>query len=304
MFHVPRKMLTEWSKLSVRHLLSRSETRADLSCLYYSAAAYKSMAALTFGLTLVRHGETKYNKEGLLQGQGIDSVLSEIGLQQAEAAGCYLKDVEFTNVFVSDMLRAQQTAETIVKHNSSCSALQMVCDPLLKEKSFGIAEGRRVQELIEMAQAAGQPFTDFTPPKGETHEQVKERVKEFLEKMLQQIGAERWRDRGGDETSASAPPKPSPVVGQADDGVRGIPVHTLVVTHGVVIHVAVRFFVEELHCSLPSDFDRAHMFSLSPNTGLCRFILTMTKEDDRFKLSGIRCVFLNRRDHVIQNGAR
>lgn len=26
-----------------------------------------------------------------------------------------------------------QTAATIMKHNSSCSALQMVCDPLLKE---------------------------------------------------------------------------------------------------------------------------------------------------------------------------
>lgn len=27
-----------------------------------------------------------------------------------------------------------QTAERIIKHNSSCSGLQMVCDPLLKEK--------------------------------------------------------------------------------------------------------------------------------------------------------------------------
>lgn len=81
-------------------------------------------------------GETPYNKEGLLQGrlcmrlqdllpymlsmckllylpvlyvgQAIDSPLSEIGLQQAEAAGHYLKDVQFSNVFVSDMLRAQQ----------------------------------------------------------------------------------------------------------------------------------------------------------------------------------------------------
>lgn len=41
-------------------------------------------------------------------GQTIDSDLSEIGLQQAEAAGCYLKDVKFHNVFVSSMLRARQ----------------------------------------------------------------------------------------------------------------------------------------------------------------------------------------------------
>lgn len=85
-------------------------------------------------------GETQYNKEGLLQGmtegicakkiislnlsfsslsylhlslflhtgQAIDSPLSDIGLQQAEAAGRYLKDVKFSNVFVSDMLRAKQ----------------------------------------------------------------------------------------------------------------------------------------------------------------------------------------------------
>lgn len=132
-----------------------------------------------------RSGETQYNKEGLLQGsvshidrsvtcllrvllhtfisvlhvgQTIDSGLSEIGLQQAEAAGRYLKDVLFTNVFASDMLRAQQvpfltlqsliftrlplrnevclfqTAEAIMRHNSSCSGLRMVCDPLLKER--------------------------------------------------------------------------------------------------------------------------------------------------------------------------
>ncbi|KAK5867801.1 hypothetical protein PBY51_012262 [Eleginops maclovinus] len=161
------------------------------------------MEALTFGLTLVRHGETKYNKEGLLQGQLIDAPLSEIGLKQAEAAGCYLKDVVFSNVFVSDMLRARQTAETIMKHNTSCLGLQAVCDPLLKEKSFGIAEGGRVQDLREMAKAAGQAFLDFSPPEGETQEQVKERVKEFMEKMLQKIGAEHWQDRGEDETSSS-----------------------------------------------------------------------------------------------------
>ncbi|XP_076588926.1 putative fructose-2,6-bisphosphatase TIGAR A [Chaetodon auriga] len=267
---------------------------------HYSVVTFRSMKALTFGLTLVRHGETQYNKEGLLQGQAIDSPLSEMGLQQAEAAGRYLKDVKFTNVFVSDMLRAQQTAEKIMKHNSSCSGLQMACDPLLKEISFGIAEGGRVQDLRDMAKAAGQSFPGFTPPEGETQEQVKERVKEFLEKMLQQIGAKHWHDRGEDKTPLCAPPETSLVEGKADDGLRGVLVHALVVTHGAYMCVAVRYFVEELHCSLPLGSDRAHMFSLSPNTGLCRFILTVRKEDDRFKLSGIRCVFVHRGDHVKQ----
>ncbi|XP_028263851.1 putative fructose-2,6-bisphosphatase TIGAR A [Parambassis ranga] len=260
---------------------------------------FHSMRRLTFGLTLVRHGETHYNKQGLLQGQAIDSPLSETGLQQAEAAGLYLKDVKFSNVFVSNMLRARQTAEMIVKHNSSF-AQQMVCDPLLKEKSFGIAEGGRVQDFKEMAKAAGQSFPDFTPPNGETQEQVKERVKEFMEKMVQHIGAEHWHDRQQDEASSAAPPETSPVEGKADDGVRDIPIHALVVTHGAYMCVAVRYYVEELHCCLPPGCDKAHMFSLSPNAGLCRFILTLTKEEDRFVLSQISCVFIHRADHVKQ----
>ncbi|XP_063337311.1 probable fructose-2,6-bisphosphatase TIGAR A isoform X2 [Pelmatolapia mariae] len=255
----------------------------------YPVSNFRSMKTLTFGLTLVRHGETQYNKDGLLQGQAIDAPLSEAGLQQAEAAGRYLANVKFTSVFVSNMLRAKQTAETIMKHNSSCSALEM---------SFGIAEGRRLQELKDMAEAAGQTFPGFTPPGGETQEQVKERFKEFLEKMLQQIGAEHFSERGQDESSLPAPSQASPTEGKADDGVKDIPVHALVVTHGAYMCVVVRYFVEELHCRLPQGSDNAHVFSLSPNTGLCRFIVTVRKQDDEFILSGIRCVFIHRGDHV------
>ncbi|KAM4618479.1 putative fructose-2,6-bisphosphatase TIGAR A [Polymixia lowei] len=256
------------------------------------------MAQLTFGLTFVRHGETQYNKDGLLQGQAIDSNLSEIGQRQAEAAAQYLKDVKFSNVFVSDMLRAKQTAEAIMKNNSSCSGLEMVCDPLLKERSFGIAEGQRVADLMSMAKAAGQSWPDFTPPEGETQEQVKERVKEFLEHMFQRIEADHWHDSGLNEISPCAEPVMSPVEGKADDGVQTIPLHALVVSHGAYIRVAVRYFVEELQCPLPQGCDKARMFSLSPNTGICRFIVTVRKEDGRVKLSGIRCVFVHRGDHV------
>ncbi|AWP08839.1 putative fructose-2-6-bisphosphatase TIGAR [Scophthalmus maximus] len=253
------------------------------------------MAALRFGLTLVRHGETHYNKEGLLQGQTIDAPLSETGLQQAEAAGRYLKDVTFSNVFVSDMLRAQQTAETIVKHNSSCSGLEISRDPLLKERSFGVAEGGRVTDFKEMAKAAGQTLPGFTPPKGETQEQVKERVREFVEKMLQRMGDEHWHHSGEDEAWSPA------VEGKPDDGLRGVPVHALVITHGAYMREAVHYIVDELHCPLPVGSDRAHVLSLSPNTGMCRFILTVRKRlDDRFELSGIRCVFVHRGEHVRQ----
>ncbi|XP_054633874.1 probable fructose-2,6-bisphosphatase TIGAR A isoform X3 [Dunckerocampus dactyliophorus] len=188
----------------------------------------QGMKTLTFGLTFVRHGETQFNQEGRLQGQAIDSALSDVGLQQAEAAGRYLKDVKFTNVFVSDMLRARQTAEIIMKHNSSCSCVQPVCEPLLKEKSFGTAEGQLLQELREMARTAGQSFLDFTPPQGETQEQVKQRVQEFWRKMLHQIGCEHWPNRSDDDVSVSTPVAAPHGERETDD----VPVHALVVGHG------------------------------------------------------------------------
>lgn len=117
--------------------------------------------------------------------------------------------------------------------------------------------------------------------------------------MLQRIGTEHWQRRGQNEISSAAP-ELSAVEGKADDGVKALPVHALVVSHGAYIRVALRYFVEELHCSLPRGSDKSHMFSLCPNTGVCRFILTVRKEEDRFTLSGIQCVFVHRADHVKQ----
>uniref|UniRef100_A0A8C6SVW4 TP53 induced glycolysis regulatory phosphatase a n=1 Tax=Neogobius melanostomus TaxID=47308 RepID=A0A8C6SVW4_9GOBI len=240
--------------------------------------------------------ETIYNKKGILQGQAIDSPLSDTGFKQAEAAGHYLKEVKINSVYVSDMLRAQQTAETILKHSHSCSALPINLDYLLKERSFGITEGRQMKELKELANTAGQSFLDFTPPGGETKEQVMERFKTFWEKLLQQIGDKHWdADSGSNLPLAQIQ---TPVEGKADDGLQDVPVHVLVVTHGAYMCEAVRYFLEELNCSIPLLSNKSHMLSLSPNTGLCRFIVTLEKENGRFRLAQIHCVFIHRVDHL------
>ena len=45
-------------------------------------------------LTIVRHGQTDYNKKKITQGQ-LDIPLDEIGIQQAISAGVKLKDESF-----------------------------------------------------------------------------------------------------------------------------------------------------------------------------------------------------------------
>ncbi|KAA0724470.1 putative fructose-2,6-bisphosphatase TIGAR A [Triplophysa tibetana] len=250
---------------------------------------------LAFGLTVVRHGETQCNKDGLLQGQKIDSPLSDIGTRQSEAAGLYLRDVKFQNVFVSDMKRAKQTAEIIVRNNRTCHDIELLTDPSLKERCFGIAEGGQVKDMKNMAKAAGQPFPEFTPPEGETIEQVKARVKDFLQAMFQRI-VDDHRDKIQDEITM--PKMEGPLAGLPDDGLLGEPVHALVVGHGAYMSIAMLYFFEDLKCSMPYGSDPARRFSLCPNTGMCRFVITLTCNKSDIALSDIQCVFINRRNHT------
>ncbi|XP_052453602.1 probable fructose-2,6-bisphosphatase TIGAR A [Carassius gibelio] len=252
---------------------------------------------LAFGLTIVRHGETQCNKDGLLQGQKIDSPLSEIGIQQSEAAGQYLRDVKFTNVFVSDMKRAKQTAEIIARNNRTCPDIELVSDPSLKERSFGIAEGGRVIEMKNMAKAAGQPLPEFTPPEGETMEQVKVRIKGFLKTMFHRIANEH-QDKIQDGETSLADETDRAQAGLPDDGVLNVPVHALVVGHGAYMSIAMKYFFEDLKCPVPHGLDPSQRYSICPNTGMCRFLITLKCNNVDPALSDVKCVFINRRDHI------
>ncbi|XP_035257275.1 fructose-2,6-bisphosphatase TIGAR B-like [Anguilla anguilla] len=267
-----------------------------------ASADTQNKEVLTFGLTMVRHGETQYNKDKLLQGQGIDTPLSETGRQQAGAAGLYLRDLKFTNVFASSMLRARQTADIIVKSNAHCSGLEIVLDPLLVERSFGIAEGGPVQCMKDMAKAAGQSCPDFTPPQGETPEQVRERIRGFLKSMFQRMVADHYGDGQPEpgERIRAPPDGDEPPAGRPDDGVRGLAAHALVVGHGAYLRVAVRHLVEELQSSVPCGLKPSHLFSSWPNTGISRFVLTLRRGEGGGgpAPADVRCVFVNRKDHL------
>ncbi|KAM9328638.1 fructose-2,6-bisphosphatase TIGAR B [Pholidichthys leucotaenia] len=258
----------------------------------------------TFSLTFVRHGETQYNRDKLLQGHGVDTPLSETGVQQAEAVGQYLRDITFNRVFVSNLQRAVHTAEIILRNNTHCSGMEMIMEPLLKEKGFGIAEGRHKEDLKNMANAAGQSCRDYTPPGGETQEQVKLRFKKFLKVLFKRM-LDGYNSPGpgtisealeAEDTGAAT--STVPLFGSADDGLQGVPIHVLVVGHGAYIRVAIRHLVEDLNCAPPEGVKESQMFSPCPNTGINRFILTLSQSESGPVLSAARCVFTNRKNHL------
>lgn len=86
--------------------------------------------------------------------------------------------------------------------------------------------------------------------------------------------------------------------GSAHDGLQGVTVHVLVVSHGAFIRVAVKHLVEDLKCSLPEGVKMSLLFSPCPNTGISRFILTLTPSESGPILSAARCIFTNRKEHL------
>lgn len=98
---------------------------------------------------VVRHGETEWNTQRLLQGSS-DSPLTENGLFQAKEAAEQFKTVHFAEAFSSDLLRAKRTADIIAaEHN-----LLVKTSELVRERNFGKYEGKHVdlylQELRKM----------------------------------------------------------------------------------------------------------------------------------------------------------
>ncbi|CAL8328579.1 unnamed protein product [Boreogadus saida] len=244
-------------------------------------------------------GETQYNRDKLLQGQGVDTTLSETGQRQAEAVGRYLRDLRFDAVYTSDLQRARQTAEQILRANAGGTRVEPVQEPLLRERGFGVAEGRPKEDLKNMANAAGQSCRDYTPPGGETLDQVRRRFKDFLKVLFQQM----MDDHGDASTSGGPPATPNGGSEERGSGTEGGSgpeggVHVLAVSHGGFIRVAVKHLLEELGCTPPDGARPAQLTAPCPNTGVSRFLFTLRRAAGAVELTAARCVFTNRKEHL------
>jgi broad specificity phosphatase PhoE len=138
-----------------------------------------------FNLTLVRHAETHANADGIIQGL-TDTELSNIGCLQSQALGRRLQNHCFSHIYTSDLKRAVETARQIRSINR-VSPCEIQFDSLLRERMYGIAQGRTRQWLRELAKENGIPYINYTPPGAETTAQVRERAIAFFRKLCQEL---------------------------------------------------------------------------------------------------------------------
>lgn len=260
-----------------------------------------------FALTVIRHGETQLNKERVIQGQGMDAPLSETGFKQAASAGVYLENVQFTHIFCSDLLRTKQTVCGILEKSRFCRNMAVQYDARLRERKYGVAEGKPLSELRAMAKAMGEECPMFTPPGGETLDEVKIRGKIFFEFLCQQIQKEADQkgqvSQGGPNNSLEVSLveifpfekiRASTLNSDSDD--LGLVASVLVVSHGAYMRSLFNYFIADLQCSLPDTVTESELMSVSPNTGMNVFIVDLNKEPDA--KPAVQCVCINLQEHL------
>jgi broad specificity phosphatase PhoE len=130
---------------------------------------------------LIRHGQTEYNLQGIIQGRGIDSDLNEIGKLQAEAFFQSYQHIKFDTIYTSTLKRTQQSVQAFINLGIPTKAHDG-----LDEINWGVYEGKKVTvehrttfEHITSRWRNGN--LDYAPEGGESPMELQDRQKGALE---------------------------------------------------------------------------------------------------------------------------
>lgn len=85
---------------------------------------------------MIRHGETEFNKQGRVQGSGIDAPLNETGFAQAVGFYNHYKNVAFDKIYCSKLQRTVQSVQGFIDDGVPYEQLEG-----LNEISWGEKEG-------------------------------------------------------------------------------------------------------------------------------------------------------------------
>jgi broad specificity phosphatase PhoE len=133
---------------------------------------------------IIRHGETALNKNGIVQGRGINSDLNDTGREQAAAFYARYKTLPFDMIYVSDLKRTHQTVQQFTDAGIPTTQLSG-----LDELAWGEWEGKSrsddsilvFRDLLEQWTAGNY---DSKLKGGESPNEVAIRLQEALDEML------------------------------------------------------------------------------------------------------------------------
>ena len=115
------------------------------------------VSSRTTTIYLTRHGETDGNLNGMVQGS-IDVPLNSTGIEQAKAAKKELEGVAFDAAYSSDLVRAKTTAAIVLEGRG----INVIIDPRLRERNFGVWEGKSFNDYYALTQEERHKETEPT----------------------------------------------------------------------------------------------------------------------------------------------
>lgn len=129
---------------------------------------------------ILRHGQTEYNRLGIVQGSGVDSDLNALGRQQAQAFYEAHRDKDFQLLVTSRLKRTHQTVAAFIE-----SGIQWTQTADINEICWGDHEGRSATPSLmdaykNVIEAWKNNDLDAALPNGETARQLKERLERFI----------------------------------------------------------------------------------------------------------------------------
>jgi probable phosphoglycerate mutase len=135
-------------------------------------------------LYIVRHGQTDLNKNGIVQGRGMNTDLNDEGRLQAQLFYEAYQDIPFNKIYISTLKRTQQSIQPFIDKGLPFEKLAG-----LDELAWGIYEGK--PNTPETKAAYLKLMRDWTAGKldvkfegGESPNEVQARQKEALKVIM------------------------------------------------------------------------------------------------------------------------
>lgn len=133
---------------------------------------------------LVRHGQTDFNLQGVVQGSGIDAPINATGLAQAFAFFDNYKNFAFDQLYHTALIRTKQSIQPFIDLGIPTTAL-----PELNEISWGDYEGTPMtpeegEYYRHMLLQWQQGNLDYAIAGGESPNKVAERMKIGIDQIL------------------------------------------------------------------------------------------------------------------------
>lgn len=139
---------------------------------------------MTKTLYIVRHGQTDLNKQGIVQGRGMDTDLNAEGRLQANLFYDVYKDIPFDKIYISKLKRTQQSIQQFIDKGIPYEKLAG-----LDELAWGVYEGKESTPETKAAfLKAVRKWTagelDFKFENGESPNEVQARQKEAMATIM------------------------------------------------------------------------------------------------------------------------